>query len=143
MVSSATAANGYLMSFGVLGLPGSGGNNTTLNPTTTSVIITNVVNQETSFSGHYDTVFLSGTSTGNVINGVISDSSGYTSVGNGDARVTMSGVGWTLSGTNTYHGPTTISTGPLTIGGAGQLGAGLYTGNISRSEEHTSELQTH
>ena len=126
-----TGTNGYLLSFSSLGLPGSTGNNTTLNPTTTSVIITNVVNQETSFSAHYDTVFLSGTSTGNLINGVISDSSGYTSVGNGDARVTMSGVGWTLSGTNTYHGPTTISTGTLTIGGAGQLGAGLYTGNIS------------
>src|ERR1035438_10026510 len=93
-----TGANGYLLSFSSLGLPGSGGNNTTLNPTTTSVIISNVVNQETLFSGHYDTVFLSGTSTGNVINGVISDSSGYTSVGNGDTRVTMTGVGWTLSG---------------------------------------------
>ena len=128
-----TAANGYLMSFGVLGLPGSGGNTTTLNPTTTSLIITNVVNQETSFSGHYDTVTLGGTSIGNVINGVISDSSGYTSVGNGDTRVTMSGNGWTLSGTNTYHGPTSVTTGNLTIGGAGELGAGNYTGTISIS----------
>jgi autotransporter-associated beta strand protein len=128
-----TAANGYLMSFGVLGLPGSGGNTTTLNPTTTSLIITNVVNQETSFSGHFDTVTLGGTSAGNVINGVISDSSGYTSVGNGDTRVTMSGVGWTLSGTNTYHGPTSVTTGTLTIGGAGELGGGNYAGTIAIS----------
>ena len=111
-----TASNGYLQSYSSLGLSGLLGNNTTLNPTTTSVIITgNVTNQESStVTGHYDTLTLGGTSTGNAINGAISDSAGYVSVGNGDTRVTKSGAGtWTLSGANTYNGPTTISAGTL------------------------------
>ena len=37
----------------------------------------------------------------------------------------------TLTGTNTYTGATTIGAGPLVIGGAGSLGAGAYTGNIT------------
>jgi len=132
-----TAANGYLMSFGILGLPGNTGATTTLNPTTTSVIIGNVTNQNTSFGGHYDTLTLGGTSTGNMITGVIADSGGYESIGNGDTRITMSGVAWTLSGTNTYHGPTSVTSGTLTIGGAGELGAGYYTGAISISSGAT------
>ena len=132
-----TAYNGYGISIGTLGLPGNTGNNTTLNPTNVSLIITNVVNQQNSFGGHYDTAFLGGTSTGNLINGVISDSAGYTSVGNGDTRITMQGVGWTLTGTNTYHGPTSVTAGTLTIGGTGQLGAGYYTGAISISSGAT------
>jgi autotransporter-associated beta strand protein len=36
----------------------------------------------------------------------------------------------TLSGTNTYTGPTSIGGGTLTIGGAGLLGNGLYATNI-------------
>jgi len=38
-----------------------------------------------------------------------------------------------LDGVNSYTGPTTISAGTLTIGGAGQLGAGAYAGNIAIS----------
>ena len=39
----------------------------------------------------------------------------------------------TLSGANAYTGNTTISTGTLQIGAAGQLGAGTYAGNITNS----------
>ena len=38
-----------------------------------------------------------------------------------------------LSGSNIYTGPTTISAGTLTIGGAGQLGGGWYAANIANS----------
>lgn len=38
-----------------------------------------------------------------------------------------------LNGVNTYSGATTISAGTLTIGGAGQLGAGSYAGKITNN----------
>ncbi|MCX7010934.1 MAG: autotransporter-associated beta strand repeat-containing protein, partial [Kiritimatiellaeota bacterium] len=45
-----------------------------------------------------------------------------------DANGTLS-----LSGTNTYSGATTISSGALTIGSAGQLGSGNYAGVITNN----------
>jgi autotransporter-associated beta strand protein len=39
----------------------------------------------------------------------------------------------TLSGSNAYNGPITISSGTFTLGGAGVLGSGTYTGSISNS----------
>jgi autotransporter-associated beta strand protein len=121
-----TGSNGYLQSFPSLGLSGLTGNGTTLNPTTTSVtILGNVTNQESgTLTAHYDTLTLGGTSTGNAINGVISDNAGYVGpVGNGDTRVSKSGTStWTLNGTNTYSGPTAISGGVLRITNASALG---------------------
>src|ERR1039457_1573274 len=38
-----------------------------------------------------------------------------------------------LSGVNTFTGPLTITSGPLTISGAGQVGSGTYAGNIANS----------
>ena len=132
-----TGANGYLESFSSLALAGAGGNTTVLNPTSTSVTITgNVTNQETFVAGtHYDTLQLGGTSTGNLISGIISDSGVYASVNSGDTRVTMSGTGsWTLAGANTYHGPTAISAGTLNLTGSlantqsvTTSGAGIFT----------------
>ncbi len=118
-----TGANGYLQSYAGLNLSGLTGQTTTLNPTTTTVNINGpVANLITTSTGHFDTMTLSGTSTGNTINGVIADSSVYTSVGNGDTRVTKSGVSqWTLNGANTYHGPTNITAGTLGLGSAATL----------------------
>jgi autotransporter-associated beta strand protein len=127
-----TGTNGYKLSFSSLSLAGLTGNNTTLNPTTTSVLITgNVMNQESgTVSGHYDTIFLGGTSVGNAINGTISDNANYASVGNGDTRVTMSGTGiWTLRGNSTYHGPTLISAGILEADSSTALGVSAVTMN--------------
>jgi fibronectin-binding autotransporter adhesin len=131
-----TGANGYLQSYSGLRLAGLTGNTTTLNPTSTSVTIAgNVTNQESgSVTGHFDTLDLDGTSSGSLISGVISDAAGFASVGNGDTRITKSNTSvWTLTGSNTYHGPTTISGGTLVIGGAGVLGSGTYGGAIANS----------
>ena len=55
-------ANGYSQSFTSLGLTGSNGYATTLNPTSSPITIAgNVINQQTSYTGHYDTLVLSGT----------------------------------------------------------------------------------
>jgi autotransporter-associated beta strand protein len=129
-----TGANGYLQSFSTLRLTGLAGGSTTLKPTTTSVtILGNVENQESgTVVAHWDTLALDGTSVGNTILGCIADATGYISVNNGDTRVTKSSTStWTLFGTNTYHGPTTVSAGTLIIGGAGKLGGGVYTGTIA------------
>jgi fibronectin-binding autotransporter adhesin len=129
-----TGANGYLQSYSGLYLSGKSGGSTTLNPTTASVIIAgDVTNQEANgVSGHFDTLNLGGTTTGNVISGMISDNAFFVGVGNGDTRLTKSNNSmWTLTGANTYSGPTTISGGTLVIGGAGVLGGGNYSGAIT------------
>ena len=113
-----TAANGYLQSYTGLNLPGSTGHDHALNPTTTTVTIAGpVTNQETSTaSGHYDTLDLDGTSSGNLISGVISNSA-TASVNYEDTRITKSNTSvWILTASNTYVGPTTISGGTLQLG---------------------------
>jgi autotransporter-associated beta strand protein len=114
-----TGANGYITSFGGVNLSGSTGQGTTLNPTTSPVVINGPVNnQETgTLTGHFDTLTLGGNSSGNQINGVISDAVGYIGpIGNGDTRVTATGGQWILAASNTYSGPTTISGGTLQLG---------------------------
>ncbi|MGA2498363.1 MAG: autotransporter-associated beta strand repeat-containing protein, partial [Tepidisphaeraceae bacterium] len=72
-----TGANGYNVSFSSLALPGTSGQDTVLVPTSTSVIIAgNVTNQEISgfTTGNYDTLYLDGTTTGNIIQGKVYDS---------------------------------------------------------------------
>ena len=123
-----TGSNGYLQSYTSLGLSGLTGQNTTLNPTTTSVTITgNVTNQLSGdMTAHFDTLTLGGTSTGNAINGVISDNAGFVSVGNGDTRLTKTGAStWTLAGANTYSGPTTINGGTLILSGGSSATSGI------------------
>ena len=55
----------------------------------------------------------------------------YSGVLSGGGSLIKAGSGtFTLTGTNTYTGSTTVSAGSLTIGGAGQLGSGYYSGAI-------------
>ena len=118
-------ANGYNQSYSSVALPGSTGANTTFVPTGGSVTITgNVTNQMTNVTAtHYDTLYLDGTTTGNAINGVISDAVGATGVGLGDTRLTKQNTStWTLNGSSTYIGPTAVNGGKLALGNGGNLG---------------------
>jgi autotransporter-associated beta strand protein len=135
-----TGANGYGVSFAGLNLPGTTGNNTTLNATGASVVINGPVNNQiTTIAGHFDTLFLGGTSLGNQINGVISDSSAGTAVGAGDTRITANGSGqWILAAQEAYHGPTAVSGGTLQLGNGIQDGA-LYT-NLAFTPANTVAL---
>ena len=74
-------------------------------------------------AGNYDTLQLGGSSTGNVISGVISDAAGGSITAGGYTPVTVNSSGtWTLNGANTYDGPTTLTAGTLGIGNASALG---------------------
>jgi len=75
------------------------------------------------------TLTLDGTNTGtNLFSGAITNGSGSV------ISLTKAGAGtWYISGTNTYTGGTTISTGILEICGAGVLGNGAYAGSIANS----------
>lgn len=58
----------------------------------------------------------------------------YTTGGYGIAQTSLTSLNvLTLTGVNTYSGDTTIGSGTLEIGGAGQLGSGLYIGAITNS----------
>lgn len=131
-----TATNGYLQSYSVLGLCGSGGDNTDLYPVNTSVSIgttggTAVVNREAAVvAGHYNTLTLDGETTGNIIYGSIINAAGFISVGNGDTRITKQNSSqWILAAPNYNAGPTSIAGGTLQLGSglAGQDGT-LYSG---------------
>jgi autotransporter-associated beta strand protein len=85
---------------------GSGAAPSLINPTTASVSIGNV----TATGGANKTLYLGGTSTGNAITGDISASVALAINKRGSST-------WTLSGTNTYTGATTIEQGTLAFGG--------------------------
>ena len=132
-----TAANGYLQSYTGLNLPGSVGATTLLNPTTTTVTIAGpVTNQETSTAGgHYDMLDLDGTSSGNLISGVISNAA-TASVNFEDTRLTKSNTSvWILTASNTYVGVTLISGGTLQLGtgASGEDGSINYTNSVTNN----------
>ncbi len=115
-------ANGYNLTFTNLLLPGNSGDDTYLIPISTSVtILGNVTNQMTGYgTGNYDSIYLNGTTTGNAINGTISDAVGGSYAANkGYTRVLLNNTNtWTFAGSNTYTGPTLVSAGMLTITGS-------------------------
>ena len=103
---------------------------------TVTVTVTGIQNAGTlTFASGSGAIVLSGgmitlpdTSTITLDNAADTISSVITGAG---TSLTKAGTGnLTLSGANTYSGPTTISAGTLTIGGAGKLGSGTYAANI-------------
>jgi len=130
-------ANGYKLQLGNVDLApnvGSGGNSAPtkgqgFNPTTASLTITGKVQQvagtPASPGAWADTLVLSGTASGNSISGNILNPADYGSNANA-LPLTINKLGtsdWTLSGTNTYSGGTTISAGRLVYSGDSSLPA--------------------
>ena len=71
-----------------------------------------------------DGTFAYASSASQTLSGIMSGAGALTK--NGSSTIT-------LSGANTYTGGTTISAGTLTISGAGQLGSGIYAGDIANA----------
>ena len=98
-------------------------------PTTAPITIAGTIIQTNgnANSAYINTLVLDGTATGNLISGTIKDAADYTNLSNANARplkLTKSSTStWTLSGTNTYSGATTISAGKLFINGSTSTGA--------------------
>jgi fibronectin-binding autotransporter adhesin len=106
----------------------------TLNPTTANLSIGNVSIGQ---NPNPKTLTLAGTSTGNVITGVIANGMHTLSLTKSNTSV------WTLLGANTYSGGTTISGGTLQLGNGGQagsLGAGPVTNNSTLVFNHSGSL---
>src|SRR5206468_3414761 len=86
-----TGNNGYGISFTSLALPGGTGQTTTLTANTNVTISGNVTNRMSGFATtNFDTLALSGTGTGSVINGVIADATGGSLAAGGYTPVTKS-----------------------------------------------------
>ncbi|MFI5377705.1 MAG: autotransporter-associated beta strand repeat-containing protein, partial [Tepidisphaerales bacterium] len=112
-----TGGDGYSLVAASLALPGGTGHDTILVPGVNMTITGNVTNQMSGFgTGNYDTLYLYGTSTGNSILGVISDSPTGNSNKGGYTRVIKRDPGtWVLGGANTYTSLTAIDQGTLRI----------------------------
>ncbi len=98
-----------VLAFQGINLSAGGAGTMTFNPTTADVTISGPVN--IGANNFAKTLGLGGTSTGNVVSGVISDGVTASLV-----SVTKSNSGtWTLSAANTYSGTTTVAGGTLTL----------------------------
>lgn len=107
-----TGGNGYNLS--IAGLTNNGGTagTTVLNPTTANLTLGSYGSSTNSAK----ILQLGGTSTGNTVTGVISNGSA------GTVAVTKTGSStWTLSGTNTYTGDTTVEAGVLAVSGGNAI----------------------
>lgn len=114
-VTSGTAG----LSFASLNLSGGSGGTMTLNPTTATVTIVGAVNIGSGNAAK--TLKLDGTSTGNLISGVISNNLNTLSLTKSNTST------WTLTNTETYTGATAIQGGTLVLGSGGNLGATAVT----------------
>lgn len=104
----------------------------TLTPTSGVNIVLNRIVPETPNAGssRVYTLALDGTTTGNRINGVVSD----VAVGSTTSSISIvkqNAGTWTLGGSNTYTGATTVNSGMLALGNGGSLNATAVTTNNS------------
>ena len=106
-----TGSNGYSVTIPTCTLSGGAAGISVFNPTTANLLIGTLT---TVTAAH--TAQLDGTSTGNIISGIISDGGGFVTT------LTKVNTGtWTLSGANTFTGTTTITEGTLKLGAAGVI----------------------
>ena len=136
-------ANGYRLQFGDVDLNVGQAGAQGFNPTTAPLTITGMVKQVNGKTAANntaaDTLKLDGTNNANLVSGTIMDALDYTDVSNASARpinVTKSNTSvWTLSGSNTYTGATTVSAGMLTIDATGTInntsGVSIGGGNFN------------
>ncbi len=94
-------------------------------PLSAPLEITGTVKQIDGNTGTYataNTLYLGGTAAGNLVSGTIADANDYTNSTNANAKPLNVYKGesseWTLSGTNTYSGVTTVSGGTLGVTGS-------------------------
>ena len=119
-------ANDYRLQIGDVELNVIQRGNQMFNPTTAPLTITGTVKQVNGKAAGAntgcDTLVLKGTATGNLVSGTIMDADDYTDLSNPNAvplNVTKSDAGeWTLTGTNTYSGVTTVTGGTLGVTGS-------------------------
>ncbi|WAC19477.1 autotransporter-associated beta strand repeat-containing protein [Luteolibacter sp. SL250] len=110
-----TGGNGYSLSLNQLQLGGGGTANSvmTMNPTTANLLLNGVSGGSQTAS---PTLRLSGTSSGNVISGTVANPNA--TVTNRTSIIKSGTSIWTLGGTNTYTGTTTIEAGTLVVNGS-------------------------
>ena len=127
-----TGANGYGLTIGNFNLsPGTGQASTVT--ANVNVTLSDVTNPMSGFgASNFDTLTLSGTSTGSSVTGVIEDAVGGSATAGGYTRIIKSGTGtWTLASNNIHSGKTFINQGTLNVatvnsvnvGGSSSLGA--------------------
>src|SRR5579862_617576 len=115
-----TGGDGYKIAFNGLALPGTTGQDTILVPTTTNLTISGAVTSQMSgfATGNYDTLYLDGTSTGNVLSANVGEAGTFVPLVGGYTRIIKQNAGtWTISGTgSTYTGITQVLNGTLKAG---------------------------
>ena len=109
-----TGGNGYSLYIGTVanggGGAGGGSSSITFNPTTAALRLGSTATAHTTTTT-VDTYVLDGTNAGNRITGVFADK-----VGGAKVAITKSNTStWTLSGANTYTGPTIVNGGTLAL----------------------------
>ena len=123
-----TGGNAYSLYLGNLANTAGAAGTITFNPTTASLGIGNLTASQASGTATY---ILGGTAMGNTVAGIISDRAGGGAV---SALIKANTGTWTLSGANTYTGPTTVSDGVLLVndaisGGSVTVNGGTLGGN--------------
>ena len=120
-----TGGNGYSLGFGTIQNITGAATNVTLNPTSANVSLGGYNARNN--GANNSTLTLGGTTTANVVTGVIANQAAG-STGTGTTAVAKTGPGtWDLQGVNTYTGTTTVAEGTLIISGGRTGNSGSFT----------------
>lgn len=124
-VFNVTGSNGYKLSIGQFTMGGAASPSVVvLNPTSANLILASVGSSTGNTAN--PTLRLDGTSTGNVITGVISNNTVTSTTSIVKTNVST----WTLNGVNTYTGTTVVNAGTLLVGDASHTTASLHASSV-------------